>query len=587
MSAAQQVRRRQQYLEELSAASLGALSGQAGWAYRGRRLSRHAQALPLRTPHLRLEEDDCTLDNYRAVSDAIALRLIHTDEALHLAARPALPETRLIYDLLEQLRVEALVDPDMPGVKENLARRFTDWCLAFYHAGLTETSSGILIYSVIQSCWSRLMACAVIHETEDYIETTRASFYQALGADMAGLRRTRFDQAAYQQHALNISLWLEQELAESLEEQDGEEDDESEASQRFALFLENEDEEASLLEEQAASQLPSHRRGAPEELLPYQVFTTAYDRELEPARRMRAALLDEYRQALDTRLAEQKINVRRLARQLARHFSSPQREGWHFGEEEGIIDGRRLSQVISSPAERRVFQRERWVPEASAQVSFLIDCSGSMKVHGEAVAMLIEILTRALDMAGVPTEVLGFTTGAWNGGRALKDWRRAGKPARPGRLNEVQYLIFKPASLAWRRARRNFGALLKADLYREGVDGEAVQWACSRLADNTTADEGARRLLIVISDGSPCDSATNMANDEQYLDSHLKQVVAQQTRSGRQAILGLGVGLDLSAYYPNQLIIDLERTLDNALADEIVYHMALACRHQARNKTSK
>lgn len=87
MSAAQQVRRRQQYLEELAAASLGALSGQAGWAYRGRRLSRHARALPLRTPHLRLEENDCTLDNYRAVSDGIALRLIHTDEALHLAAR--------------------------------------------------------------------------------------------------------------------------------------------------------------------------------------------------------------------------------------------------------------------------------------------------------------------------------------------------------------------------------------------------------------------------------------------------------------------------------------------------------------------
>lgn len=581
MSAAQQVRRRQQYLEELAAASLGALSGQAGWAYRGRRLSRHAQPLPLplRTPHLRLEEDDCTLEDYRAVSDAIALRLTHTDEALHLAARPALPETRLIYDLLEQLRVEALVDPDMPGVRENLARHFTNWCLAFYHAGLTETSSGILIYSVIQSCWSRLMACAVIHETEDYIETTRASFYKPLGADMAGLRRTRFDQAAYQQHALNISLWLEQELAESLEEQDGEEDDGSDASQRFALFLENEDEEASLLEEQQSPWL-GNRRDAPEEVLPYQVFTSAYDRELEPARRMRAALLDEYRQALDTRLAEQKINVRRLARQLARHFSAPQREGWHFGEEEGIIDGRRLSQVISSPAERRVFQRERWVPEASAQVSFLIDCSGSMKVHGEAVAMLIEILTRALDMAGVPTEVLGFTTGAWNGGRSLKDWRRAGKPARPGRLNEVQYLIFKPASLAWRRARRNFGALLKADLYREGVDGEAVQWACSRLADNAPASEGARRLLVVISDGSPCDSATNTANDEQYLDSHLKQVVAQQTRSGRQAILGLGVGLDLSAYYPNQLIIDLERTLDNALADEIVYHMALACRLQ-------
>ncbi|WP_158774458.1 cobaltochelatase CobT-related protein [Cobetia sp. L2A1] len=71
---------------------------------------------------------------------------------------------------------------------------------------------------------------------------------------------------------------------------------------------------------------------------------------------------------------------------------------------------------------------------------------------------------------------------------------------------------------------------------------------CGIIADNVSAGEGARHLLVVISDGSPCNSATNMANDEHYLDSHLNQVVAQQTRSGRQAILGLGVGLDLSTY---------------------------------------
>lgn len=115
--------------------------------------------------------------------------------------------------------------------------------------------------------------------------------------------------------------------------------------------------------------------------------------------------------------------------------------------------------------------------------------------------------------------------------------------------------------------------------YRQ-ADVTLTGWVklCGIIADNVSAGEGARHLLVVISDGSPCHSATNMANDEHYLNSHLNQVVVQQTRCGHQT--NLGVGLDLSTYYPDQWIIDLVRTLDNALADEIVHHMALACRHQ-------
>ncbi len=51
-----------------------------------------------------------------------------------------------------------------------------------------------------------------------------------------------------------------------------------------------------------------------------------------------------------------------------------------------------------------------------------------MKQHIDAVAVLLDVFARALDQAGVTNEVLGFTTGAWNGGRAQRDWV-TGRPA--------------------------------------------------------------------------------------------------------------------------------------------------------------
>lgn len=167
-------------------------------------------------------------------------------------------------------------------------------------------------------------------------------------------------------------------------------------------------------------------------------------------------------------------------------------------------------------------------------------------------------------------EVLGYTTGAWNGGRAQRDWLRAGKPRHPGRLNEACHLIFKDADTSWRRARPSMGALLKADLFREGIDGEAVAWACQRLKQRHER----RRLLLVISDGCPMDGATNLANDTYYLDNHLKDVVATETQQGSVAILGVGVGLDLSPFYPRSLALDLSSPPGYGLFRELLALLA-------------
>ena len=304
----------------------------------------------------------------------------------------------------------------------------------------------------------------------------------------------------------------------------------------------------------------------------YRVFTRAYDREVEADSLVRAAQLTEFRAQMDEEVIQAGFNIPRLARFFHRALALPQRDGWRFAQEEGHIDGSRLAQLVSDPQEKSIFKDEMQRPGISCAVAILLDCSGSMKAHAKAVSLLVDVLGRALDMAGVAVEILGFSTGAWNGGRARKDWQRAGQPAMPGRVNETLHLVFKSGAQPWRRGRRGIAALRRPDLFREGIDGEAVEWACQRLQQLPAK----RRILMVVSDGCPMDTATHQCNDEHYLDQHLKQVVAAHDRTGDVQICGLGVGLDLGLFYRRRLALNLADTLDEstlqAVAELLVQH---------------
>lgn len=566
MSTPQQHAKRQQKIEELCAATLRALTGDAGLHYRGRRLHRGARPLPMHAPHLRVDPDHDGFADCRAAADGMALRLLHSDAALHRGLCPSDPVERLLFELLEQLRVETRVPDDMPGMAANLHRRFENWSRAFYRSGLAEGRLGILLYTVAQICWSRLTTKPVLEETEDYIESTRFALVSQLGSALAGMRRHRHDQRRFAPHALEIARivaeTIRSETAASSGE-DGADAKDDEARRSFALLLDFERDEGG--DDGIAAALSGHSKAFDEAERTYRVFTTRHDTEVQAGDLVRRALLREYRERLDERIAAQGINLPRLARLFASILAVPRRDGWLSGEEEGRIDGSRLSQLVSSPAERRLFRRERFRPAADCLVSILIDCSGSMKAHVEAVAAMADILIRALEMVGVRTELLGFTTGAWNGGRAYRDWLGSGRPRHPGRLNEVCHMVFKDADRSWRRARADIAALFKADLFREGIDGEAVEWACSRML----ARSAARRILIVVSDGCPADGATGLANDPFYLDNHLREVVERHARQGAVDILGLGVGLDLSPFYRRCLATDMTQALDNELFFDI------------------
>jgi len=558
--------RRGQQREALCAAVVRALTGDRALHYRDGRLCRDLRPLPLHAPHLRTDPQVDDFACLRGAADGAALRLAQSDADLHKQLCPADPVERLVFELLEQLRCESQLPAGMPGVAQNLRHRFAAWSRAFHRSGVAESHLGILLYTVAQIAWSRLSGWPVLEDTEDLIEATRAAIVPVLGVPLAGLRRHRAEQGAFAIHALELARLVGEMLRATRAhgmQADGDEAEDDEAVRvAFSLALGGEDDELDAMAMAATgSSRVLHACGQG-----YRAYTTRYDREIAPGTLVRKDLLAEYRERLDRRIAEQGINVARLARALTASLAVPQRDGWSFGEEDGRIDGRRLAQLVTSPAERRLFRQERHRLQADCAVSFLIDCSGSMKAHIEPVAMMVDILTRALDQAGVASEVLGFTTGAWNGGRARLDWLARGRPAHPGRLNEACHMVFKDAATSWRRARANIAALFKADLFREGVDGEAVDWACARLL----ARAETRRILVVVSDGSPMDSATGQANDAFYLDNHLKEVVARHETLRDVEVLGLGVGLDLSPYYRRSLALDLSVPMDMPVFGEMV-----------------
>ncbi len=574
-----------QRLDELSGATLRALADDPQLHYRGSSLYRAERRVGALAPHLRLLPDAIEQNDSptrRALVDASALRFKHSDPIMHLRLSPKPAIEKLIFDWLEQLRTESQAPAWMPGQQRNLRMRFERWSFEFEHSGQLETAVGLLLFAVTLICWSRISGYPLEEGAADHIEGTRMRLAPTFGIHFTGLRRNRADQAQFAVSALEVArltaILAKDQIKIQKAATSGNTDDEAKEQLRsaFAILLEFDAEDSDV----PLTSAPSGSSKVFEEAAQqYLIFTKEFDREVAASELLRAEQLLEFRSKLDGLIQAQSVNLQRLARQLQQLLARSQRDGWNFGQDEGLVDGRRLSQLFSSPSERRLFKAERFRPQSDCSFTVLIDCSGSMKSHMDSVAVLADLLSRALDMAGVSNEVLGFTTGGWNGGRVRQVWSAAGSPEHPGRLNETLHLVFKPAEQRWRHARAAMGALFKPDIFREGVDGEAVQWACTRMLNR----DHRRRILLVISDGCPMDTATQQANDTFYLDNHLRQIVRRYDNQAGIEIIGLGVGLDLSVYYNRCIGIDTDRQVDRALFDEIVQMIAGRHRHQARN----
>src|SRR3546814_4526946 len=168
-----------------------------------------------------------------------------------------------------------------------------------------------------------------------------------------------------------------------------------------------------------------------------------------------------------------------------------------------------LARVVVNPTQSLSYKIERDTEFRDTVVTLLIDNSGSMRGRPIGIAAIsADILARTRERCGVKTEILGFTTRAWKGGQSREAWLAAGRPAHPGRLNDIRHIVYKQADEPWRRARTSLGLMMREGLLKENIDGEALLWAHSRLL----ARPEERKILMVISDGAPVDGSTLSVN---------------------------------------------------------------------------
>lgn len=530
-----------QRMRRITAASVRAMAADPSVRSRGGRLHRGRTPLALPVPHLH-SADAGSGEGARGVADGIALRLRHSDDVQRRALCPEDPVERLVYEMLEQFRAESFAV--LPGMLANLRERHERWSLSLVRKGTTDTDAGLLLLTVAQIGRARITGEPIPEVTEGLIESTRFALIPLLGDHLAGIRKHREMQETFAQHAIAIAERVAGLVAERTAHwQRGRAPD-----PRLAVLVDFD----SANEETAPGAPTADAATATAGAGGYRVFTSSYDREERAESVVRPELLARYRERLDRRVADSAVPVGKMARRLHDLLAAPHDEDWRGRQEEGHLDAGALTRLVTSSTDRAVFRNRCHGRETDVGVTVLIDCSGSMKQHADSVAVLADVLARALDLAGIDAEVLGFTTVAWNGGRARREWQRAGRPRNPGRCNELRHLVFKDASRSWRRSRAGIAALGKQDLFRESVDGEAVEWAHRRAANRGEA----RKILLVLSDGGPVDTATGLLNDTDILDAHLAKVVAGVEDSGGVEIIGIGFGADVSAYYTRNRTVD-------------------------------
>jgi cobaltochelatase CobT len=307
--------------------------------------------------------------------------------------------------------------------------------------------------------------------------------------------------------------------------------------------------------------------GTKTELEAYRAYNTVHDRVVSAAALASREELAALRKALEKDLAAMRVVVARLAKRLMRVLMARQARQWRFDLDEGLLDGSRLAPFVASGGSMRPFKQEAETTFPSTVVSLLIDHSGSMRGRPMQIAALtVDIFARVLERCGVHCEVLGFTTRDWDGGEPAREWAAAGYPDGPGRLNALEHVIVKAADVPWRRARVALGLFMRDEMLKENIDGESVEWAYRRLRGRRES----RKILVVVSDGTPMDEATLAANGHEYLDLHLRDVVTSIEHEGEVQLAAIGIGVDVSQFYRNATRIAGIEELGPALTNKLV-----------------
>lgn len=501
--------------------------------------------LPMNAPHLYPNPRTAGLGSLRGATDAMAMRRRFSDLEVHRALLPDAREERLLVEILEQCRCESLVVQS--GVRANLSLRHAVWRSEYLRSRLHETHLGMLLFTVILITRAALTREPITPVESDLIEEARFELSADLGPFLPSLKATCHDQYAFAEVARDLARTIAGRIT-ALEDRERTRTGARERRARANLPLVFD------VAEELFAPAPDVTSGRLHVAHGYRIWDTSFDRTSHITDLVRAESLRRGRRTIAEEAARLAVPLAPVVTRLHSVIDDVTDVHEAVDADEGVLDSSRLTRLLTSPGDPRVFRGRSQRAETDCAVTFLLDLSGSMKPHAARIGALLDVIVTALDRLDVSTEILGFTTNAWSGGRLRQSWKKAGSPAGPGRLNEVHHIVLKPAHSSWRRSRTHLGGILKTSLFREGIDAEGLRWAVDRLR----SQQAAKSAVVVISDGLPADSATGEANDEHFLARDLEATVARLRRSGDIGVIGVGVGTDPSLIYPVGAEVDPE-----------------------------
>jgi cobaltochelatase CobT len=543
----------------------------------------------------------------RGQGDAMAMRMASHDADTHRKMAPKDPDARAAFDALEQARVESLGCARMAGMGNNIAEMIEDRLFRANYANVTEIADAPLAEALGLLMREKVAGIPVPPSGTPIVDLWREQIEARIGTSLDQLAEHLENQTEFSRRSRailrDLDLIAETDLdqldpddsessgddAQNNQAMNGEEEqnegDADNADMDGTEEAPGEHEEAGDVEGMEADSADTDEdaqaeagedspapppQGQGDQRLSnqptYKIFTDKFDEIVSAADLCPPEELDQLRGLLDKQLEHLAGAVARLANKLQRRLMAQQNRGWDFDLEEGVLDTARLTRVVTDPLQALSFKAERDTEFRDTVVTLLIDNSGSMRGRPITIAAICgDILARTLERCGVKTEILGFTTRAWKGGKSREAWLDAGRPPNPGRVNDIRHIIYKGADEPWRHAKRNLGLMMREGLLKENIDGEALQWAHKRIVNRPEN----RRILMVISDGAPVDDSTQSVNPGNYLEAHLRAVIEEiETRSPVQ-LVAIGIGHDVTRYYRRAVTILDADELAGAMTDNL------------------
>ena len=555
----------------------------------------------------------------RGTADALALRHKFHDASTFDRYVPQGQMARDIYDAMETARCEAVGARAMPGTHTNIDAKIENEALRQGFGDIREasqaplaTAAGYLVRHIATGRDLPPDAANVMNLWRDFIEGQT-------GGSLGSIEDILADQAEFAKFTRKIiqDLGYGDQLGDDpdFEDEGAEDQADAEDNQEDQPDSTGEDDDAEEQDDANPEQSQDKQQDAstaqvsmddmadsdmgeemelPEGEAPleppapqpvsdadpeYLVYRTEFDEEISAEDLADPQELERLRAYLDQQLEPLKGAVSRLANKLQRRLQAQQNRSWEFDLEEGTLDAGRLARVIANPTTPLSFKVEKDTEFRDTCVTLLLDNSGSMRGRPISIAAICaDVLARTLERCSVKVEILGFTTRAWKGGLSREEWLAEGRPQGPGRLNDLRHIIYKSADAPWRRARPNLGLMMKEGLLKENIDGEALEWAHRRMA----VRHESRKILMVISDGAPVDDSTLSVNPANYLEKHLRDVIAMVEKRRQVELMAIGIGHDVTRYYDRAVTITDVEQLAGAMTEQLAALFESDARARAR-----